>query len=92
MAGGMYGADIEALRVLADTIAEGSARLDGVVAAVGAAMVPEDGWSGPDAEGFRAEWTDEHMVRLRETASALAELAGKVRENADAQEATSNDY
>ncbi|GAA1850112.1 hypothetical protein [Myceligenerans crystallogenes] len=92
MAGGMYGADIEALRTLADRIAEGSQTLDGVVAAVETAIPGPESWGGPDAEGFRAEWGDTHLVRLRETASALTEVAGKVRDNADAQESTSNDY
>lgn len=92
MSGGMYGADIEALRLLADKFVEGSGTLDTVVATVEGTIPQEDGWSGPDAEGFRQEWTGTHLVRLRDTAIALSDIALKVRANADAQETTSNDY
>ena len=92
MSGGMYGADIEALRLLADRFDEGSGTLDTAVAAVEAAIPQEDGWSGPDAEGFRQEWTGSHLLRLKDTAAALSDVAIKVRANADAQDATSNEY
>ncbi|WP_369370951.1 WXG100 family type VII secretion target [Promicromonospora sp. Populi] len=92
MSGEMYGADIEALRLLADRFDEGSGTLDTVVAAVEAALPQEDGWSGPDADGFRQEWTGSHLVRLKDTAAALSDIALTVRANADAQETTSNEY
>ncbi|GAA2217432.1 hypothetical protein GCM10010413_01280 [Promicromonospora sukumoe] len=92
MSGGMVGADIEALRLLADKFDEGSDKLETIVTTVESAVPQADGWSGPDAEGFRQEWSGSHLVRLRETAVALSEVAGKVRSNADAQEETSNDY
>ncbi|MFJ3403425.1 WXG100 family type VII secretion target [Promicromonospora sp. NPDC090134] len=92
MSGGMVGADIEALRLLADKFDEGSDKLETIVTTVESVVPQQDGWSGPDAEGFRQEWTGNHLVRLRETAAALSEVAGKVRSNADAQEETSNDY
>jgi uncharacterized protein YukE len=92
VSGGMVGADIEALRLLADKFDEGSDKLETIVTTVESAVPQADGWSGPDAEGFRQEWSGSHLVRLRETAVALSEVAGKVRSNADAQEETSNDY
>lgn len=92
MSGGMVGADIEALRLLADKFDEGSDKLETIVTTVESVVPQQDGWSGPDAEGFRQEWTGNHLARLRETAAALTEVAGKVRSNADAQEETSNDY
>jgi hypothetical protein len=88
----LVGADIEALRLLADTFDQGSATLDNVVVSVEAAIPQGDGWSGPDAEGFRQEWSGSHLTRLKDTAAALVDVAGKVRANADAQETTSNDY
>ncbi|MBO0608737.1 WXG100 family type VII secretion target [Myceligenerans salitolerans] len=91
MSGGLYGADIEALRSFADRVAQGGDALTNVVAVVESAMPAIDEWSGPDGEEFRAEWTDVHAVRLRETASALNEVAGKVRENADDQQETSDE-
>lgn len=91
MSGGLYGADIEALRAFADRVAQGGETLANVVGVVDAAMPGVENWSGPDGEEFRAEWTDVHAVRLRETASALHDVAGLVRENADDQQETSDD-
>ncbi|MBE1877067.1 DNA/RNA non-specific endonuclease [Myceligenerans pegani] len=90
MSGGMHGADVEALRLLAGRIDEGGRSLDGVVTVVEAVIPDPGGWNGPDAEDFRAVWGGEHAVRLRDVATALAEAAGRIRENADAQEETSD--
>ncbi|MEU4388379.1 hypothetical protein [Promicromonospora sp. NPDC023805] len=92
MSGSMSGADIEALRLLADKFDEGSETLDTVATAVEAATPQEDGWSGPDADGFRQEWTGSHLTKLRDAAAALSDAALTVRANADAQETTSNEY
>ncbi|MFE5294372.1 hypothetical protein ACFQ8T_19495 [Isoptericola sp. NPDC056618] len=92
MGEGMYGADIEALRLLADKIAEGGTTLEGVITAVEGAMPGPEGWDGPDAEGFRSEWGDTHVVLLRDTANLLSDVATRARENADEQDTTSNDY
>jgi hypothetical protein len=92
VSGSMYGADIEALRLLADKFDEGSDTLDTVATAVEAATPQEDGWSGPDADGFRQEWTGSHLMKLRDAAAALSDAAATVRSNADAQETTSNEY
>ncbi|SKC47718.1 WXG100 family type VII secretion target [Krasilnikoviella flava] len=92
MGEGMYGADIEALRLLADKIAEGGTTLEAAITAVETAMPGPEGWDGPDAEGFRSEWGDTHVTRLRDTANLLSDVATKVRDNADEQDTTSNDY
>jgi hypothetical protein len=92
VSGSMSGADIEALRLLADKFDEGSGTLDTVATAVEAATPQEDGWSGPDADGFRQEWTGSHLMKLRDAAVALSDAALTVRANADAQETTSNEY
>ncbi|MBO0608732.1 DUF6973 domain-containing protein [Myceligenerans salitolerans] len=89
MAGNLYGADIEALRQLADGIARGGEALGGVVQMVEAAMPAPEQWSGPDSEQFREEWNHVHAAALRETAAALNDVAATVRENADDQEGTS---
>jgi hypothetical protein len=92
VSGSMFGADIEALRLLADKFDEGSETLDTVATAVEAATPQQDGWSGPDADGFRQEWTGSHLMKLRDAAAALSDAALTVRSNADAQETTSNEY
>lgn len=55
MTGNLYGADIEALRQLADRIARGGETLSGVVGVVESAMPDPEQWSGADAESFREE-------------------------------------
>ncbi|GAB4084416.1 hypothetical protein GCM10028784_10460 [Myceligenerans cantabricum] len=89
MGGNLYGADIEALRQLADRIVRGGETLDGVVGIVESAMPDAEQWSGPDAEGFRDEWYGSHGPALTATAQALAEVAETVRGNADEQDDTS---
>ncbi|MBE1878863.1 hypothetical protein [Myceligenerans pegani] len=89
MSGNLYGADIEALRRLADRIAQGSETLNGVVGVVESAMPDPGQWSGPDAESFRDEWYSTHSPALTASAQALADAAETARSNADEQDATS---
>lgn len=89
MSGNMYGADIEALRQLADHIARGGEVLDGVVRIVESAMPVPEQWSGPDAESFRDEWYGSHGPSIATSAQALAVVVDTLRRNADEQETTS---
>lgn len=91
MTGNMYGADIEALRQLADRITRGGEVLDGVVRAVESAMPVPEQWSGMDADSFRDEWYGSHGPSIAASAQALATIADTVRGNADSQEATSDE-
>ncbi|MFD6138470.1 WXG100 family type VII secretion target [Promicromonospora sp. NPDC060271] len=91
MTGNMYGADVEALRQLADRIARGGEVLDGVVRAVESAMPVPEQWSGMDADSFRDEWYGSHGPSIAASAQALATVADTVRGNADSQEATSDE-
>jgi uncharacterized protein YukE len=87
----MYGADVEALRQLADRIARGGEVLDGVVRVVESAMPVPEQWGGADAESFRDEWYGSHGPSIAASAQALAAVADTVRGNADSQEATSDE-
>lgn len=91
MSGNMYGADIEALRLFSDQIAQGAETLSSVVGIVESAMPDQGQWSGADADSFREEWSGAHAPLIMTTAQALAEVAATVRRNADAQETTSNE-
>jgi uncharacterized protein YukE len=91
MSAGMYGADIEALRRLAETVDDGGSTLDTVVATVDHVMPTSSQWEGPDGASFREEWNDTHAVTLRAMADALRDVAAILRDNADEQESTSND-
>lgn len=91
MSGNLYGADIEALRQLADRIARGGETLESVVGIVEASMPDPEQWSGMDAEQFRDEWYGSHGPAITATAQTLAEIAEIARGNAGDQEATSGD-
>lgn len=86
----LYGADIEALRRLADTIARGSNHLDGVSTTVESALPDPSVWSGPDAEMFLEEWHASHAPALQAASQAVAEAAETAFRNADEQESTSD--
>lgn len=91
MTGNMYGADVEALRQLADRIAQGGEVLDGVVRAVESAMPVPEQWGGMDADSFRDEWYGSHGPSITASAQALVAVADTVRGNADSQETTSDE-
>ena len=91
MSGNMYGADVEALRQLADRIARGGEVLDGVVRVVESAMPVPEQWSGTDAESFRDEWYGSHGPSIAASAQALVAVAETVRANADSQQETSDE-
>lgn len=89
MAGGMYGADVEQLRLLAKKFeASGSGLLDAASILDGLINAPEM-WSGADAERFRDEWNDRGRAALARSAEALSEGAAIVARNADEQEQAS---
>lgn len=89
MTGGMYGADIEQLRLLARKFEEsGSGLLDAASILDGLVNVPEM-WNGPDAERFRDEWNERGRTALLRSAEALSEGASTVARNAAEQERAS---
>lgn len=89
MPGNLYGADIEALRLLAESIAQGSQKLDTVLTTIESSLPDADAWNGPDAEQFRGDWTSTHAPALRDASQTVMEASEAARRNADDQESTS---
>lgn len=89
MAGGVYGADVEQLRLLGKKFEEsGSGLLDAAAILDGLINTPEM-WSGADAERFRDEWNDRGRATLARSAAALSEGAATLARNAEEQERAS---
>ncbi|MGO1294916.1 MAG: hypothetical protein ACTMIE_12460, partial [Cellulosimicrobium funkei] len=65
-----YGADVAALRGLADTFQGESAKLEATTSALRAAVTSTP-WAGPDAEALRARWHGEMEAALRAASTLL---------------------
>src|SRR5690606_41545303 len=83
-----YGADVAALRGLADTFQCESAKLEATTSALRAAVTSAP-WAGPDAEALRARWHGEMEAALRAAATPLDAGAPKLRVQAGQQESAS---
>jgi uncharacterized protein YukE len=87
----MYGADVEALRALGNTMEQQGGTLELAVEQITAA-VSEIAWFGQDSEGFVDEWQSVHAVAMLAIAQAIATAGARVVANADDQERTSDSY
>jgi len=87
---GFYGADIGALRALAQSLSTGSDALETTRRTVGT-TVGGARWSGPDGDELRGRWSAELGPALAAAAATLRDAADKVRKNADQQETASSD-
>ncbi|WP_369372360.1 C2 family cysteine protease [Promicromonospora sp. Populi] len=88
MSDNMYGADVEALRLLGRAFDEAAAQL-GAARSLIASGVDASDWWGPNGEMFRGEWADRHAPGLSAVETELARVGDVVRRNADDQERTS---
>ncbi|WP_104042476.1 hypothetical protein [Arthrobacter sp. ZGTC412] len=88
MSGGFYGADVEQLRQLANTMRTAGRKLDAQRLALngGVAGTP---WPGPDAEVFRQEWKSVHSRSLGAAATLLQQTAQDLLRHADEQQSAS---
>lgn len=85
----MFGADVEALRLLGEVFDDASQQLDTARQQIEAAVSAADWW-GPSGEQFRGEWADDHAPRLATVSAGLTEAGAAARRNADAQDTTSS--
>lgn len=82
------GADPEQLRILARSFGTAGQQLAGVGTTVHG-LARTEAWRGSDAEDFRAAWNRGTRPQLTAVARLLEEAARTLRENAAAQESTS---
>lgn len=83
-----YGADVAALRGLANTFQDRAAALDALTASLRAAVTATP-WAGPDADALRARWHGEMEAALRSASGLLDDGAQRLRTQAEQQEGAS---
>lgn len=84
-----YGADVEALRRLAQQFDAAASRLEGTRAVV-AGRTQLRAWTGPVAVRFRGQWSSEYGPRLLQAAESLRRASAELRSNADEQASASS--
>lgn len=86
----MWGADIAALRALAQQMGTASDTLRSVASTVGPQVV-QSPWSGPDRSEFIGTWDAALAPQLTSVADMLADRAESLQADADQQEQASTD-
>ncbi len=88
MAPGIYGADIEQLRTLSQSLGTSGSRLKTVESTVNS-LVQSAAWKGSDGDRFRSEWTSTLRPMLNKTSVSLQEQSRSLLKHADEQEKAS---
>lgn len=90
MAGNLWGADVAALRTLAQQFGRASDTLLQQSAQLTDRINNSPSWKGQDAASFRSDWNGNHRALLQRAAHELKQESRKLLENADQQERASN--
>ena len=88
MAPGIYGADIEQLRALSQSLGRSGTRLKSVESTVNS-LVQSSAWKGTDGDRFRGEWSASLRPMLSHTSEALQDQSRSLLKHADEQEQAS---
>lgn len=89
MSGGVYGADVEQLRLLARKFAASGSNLLDLAKTLDYLINSPEMWSGPDAERFRSDWNGRDKSAVIRSADALNDGASTLTRNAAEQEQAS---
>ena len=84
------GADVEALRQLAQMFTDNSSKLTGDVIPTINSRLNSSCWVGEDADSFKADWHGHLMGQLNNAATQLSDAAATLNRNADEQEQASS--
>lgn len=87
----MKGADVERLRQLAKQLEQQGLQITRIRDELNG-PVDQITWHGADSQQFKNDWKNAHRAALNNASSTLTTAAALLRRNADAQEATSNEY
>ena len=87
----MWGADVNQLRTLAQSLQTASDQLVTTTSQVSGLVEASMRWQGGDADQFRGEWTGTSVALLRGVSQTLAEASRAVQRNADEQFGTSTE-
>ncbi|MGX9899300.1 WXG100 family type VII secretion target [Arthrobacter sp. SA17] len=85
----IWGADVQSLRELGSKLQQGSDEIGRTKSMLNNLVQGVD-WKGPDADAFKSDWNGEHTAALTKVINALQEAGQKAKNNANAQESTSN--
>ena len=85
----VWGLDVEQVRGLSKQLNTQSQQVQQILTTLTSALQNVQ-WTGPDAEGFRNEWSTTHTAALKQVIAALEDASQKASKNASDQEATSN--
>ncbi|WP_163185480.1 hypothetical protein [Cellulosimicrobium sp. SL-1] len=88
---GMWGADVNELRRLAQSLRSASDQLVSTTSEVSGLVEAAGRWQGGDADQFRSEWTGTSVALLRGVSQTLSEASQAVLRHADQQFATSTE-
>jgi uncharacterized protein YukE len=88
VAPGIYGADIEQLRELSQSLGRSGTRLKSVESTVNS-LVQSSAWKGADGDRFRSEWSSSLRPMLSHASEALQDQSRSLLRHADEQEQAS---
>ncbi|WP_435737813.1 hypothetical protein V5D56_04240 [Cellulosimicrobium sp. PMB13] len=88
---GFWGADVNQLRSLAQSLRSASDQLTSTTAEVSSLVESSTRWQGDDAAQFRSEWSGTSMALLRGVSQTLADASEAVLRNAQQQHDTSTE-
>ncbi|TFD46348.1 hypothetical protein E3T55_17195 [Cryobacterium frigoriphilum] len=85
----VWGLDVEQVRQLSSQLSQKAGDIEGVLSTLSSTLNSTD-WTGPDATGFRSDWSGQHTTALKQVIAALRDASQKANQNAQAQESASN--
>ncbi|WP_251152997.1 hypothetical protein [Cellulosimicrobium sp. Marseille-Q4280] len=88
---GFWGADVNQLRSLAQSLQSASEQLSSTTAQVSSLVESSTRWQGDDASQFRSDWSGTSMALLRGVSQTLADASQAVLRNAQQQHDTSTE-
>jgi uncharacterized protein YukE len=85
----VWGLDVQQVRQLSAQLTQKAGDIESVLSTLTSSLQNTE-WTGPDATGFRNDWTGQHTAALKQVINALRDAAQKTQANAQAQEDASN--
>jgi uncharacterized protein YukE len=89
MAGGMWGANVEELRGLGQTLQQKGDEIRSTMQQLNS-QIQSVGWEGPDAQQFKGSDWPAAQTQLNNVAQTLTDAGQKAQQNAQQQEQASN--
>ena len=85
----VWGLDVQQVRQLSSQLSQKAGDIEGVLSTLTTTLNSTD-WTGPDATGFRNDWSGQHSAALKQVINAPRDASQKANQNAQSQEQASN--